>query len=50
MELIRCKKDYNMLIEWLTKTANEVNGTYEYIGVIKRALGTTDDVKEIFDI
>ena len=47
---IRSKEDYNKLIEKLKKSANEVNGTYEFIGTSCLVIGVTEYIKDLFDI
>lgn len=48
--MIRSKDEYNELVHSLKKSANEVNGTYEKIGVVERIIGTTQYVKDVFGI
>lgn len=48
--MIRSKKDYDAILRWLKMSANEVNGTYEYLGITKRILGTTAEIMDIFGI
>ena len=48
---IQSKKDYDSLIERIKKEASgPINGTYEFCGVSCEFRGTTDQIKEIFDI
>ena len=47
---IKCKDDYLRLIDKIEKEANEVNGTYEFIGTTLKILGTTEFIEEVFDI
>ena len=48
--VIRSKEDYIRLIDKLKKEANEVNGTYEFIGEKCFIIGTTEYVRDLFDI
>lgn len=47
---IRCKDDLHHLIKRMKKEANEVNGTYEFIGTSFKVIGGTEHVKDVFDI
>lgn len=48
--IITNKLDYKDILLKLKHTANEVNDTYEEVGISHRFIGTTNTIKEMFNI
>lgn len=51
MMVLRCKKDYDEILEKLKREGNDINGTYEFIGKgLKTIPLETSDIIDIFSL